>query len=71
MIVATIPIWAVVLLFAGGLLAGLPFLLRHLWPQMSRRTAWLLALGLALLFALVIAPTMVALSNNLRTGRSM
>lgn len=65
------PLWPIVLIMTVVLALGLPFMLRVLWPNMKRQTAWLIALGVAVFFALVLAPAMVALSSNLRSGRSM
>lgn len=65
------PLWPVVLVMTVILGLGLPFLLRILWPGMKPRTRWIIALIVAVFFAFIIAPTMIALSNNIRAGRSM
>jgi quinol-cytochrome oxidoreductase complex cytochrome b subunit len=68
---ASKPLWPVV--FGMTLLVQftLPFMLRSLWPSMKRKTAWLIATGAALVFLFVLSPVAVAISNVLRSGRTL
>ncbi len=65
------PLWPVV--FGTTLLVQftVPFMLRSLWPNMKRKTAWLIAIGAALVFLLVLSPVAVSISGLLRSGRGM
>ena len=69
--VAQKPLWPVV--FGTTLLVQftVPFMLRSLWPNMKRKTAWLIATGAALVFLLILSPVAVSISNVLRSGRTM
>ena len=62
----TPPIWHVVVVMTLGMVIGLPFMLRKLWPGMKPKTVWILTICLSLVFLFVMAPAMVALSSNLR-----
>lgn len=69
--VAPKPLWPIVFGMSLLVLFTVPFMLRSLWPAMKRKTAWLIAMAVFLVFLLVLSPVAVAISNILRSGRTM
>lgn len=65
------PLWPVVFGMTLLVQVTFPFMLRSLWPTMKRKTAWLIAIGAALVFLLVLSPVAVSISGLLRSGRGM